>query len=255
MQALAGVLDTPPISMGPDGPKPRLYQNAWASLRTAGSRCGCQAALIAAALLALATLLLLDLQSTLHVGHSVSRRGRALTLTKHQARFRASLSAHINSHSLPRPPLSAFLEQSCADVAAEHERLVTGYLQPWAAAGVSADTTSSWPRERLYLSNDSIYLHPELEHSRLVPTFLFQLEVSPSSYCSRLQLNAAGCLQCPLHCAGLHACMRCSSAPKHAGKGLLRRTLWTCLKPHTEAIQVVTVAQPQKVPRGVSNKV
>ena len=216
MQALTGVPDNP-TNMGPDGPSPRLCQNAWASLRTAGSRCDSQAALIAAALLALATLLLLDLQSTLHVGHSVSRRGRALTLTKHQARFRASMSAHINSNRLPRPPLSAFLQQSCTVVDEEHERLVTSFLQPWAAAGVAANATSSWPTERLYLSNDSIYLHPELEHNRLVPTFLFQLEVSPGY-----------CLCCtPSWVPSAHGfttlleavCKRCSSAPKHAGKG------------------------------------
>lgn len=166
--------------MTADGAWQRRWRDTSAALRAFCLRCDWQTAFIAAALLALGTLLLVDLRGTLHFSPSISRRGRELQLTRHQSRLRASMSAYINSNMLPRPQLSDFLSQSCVHVADEHDQLVTNYLKPWAESRIMANTTRTWPVKRLYTSNDSIYLHPELAHDRLVPTFLFQLEVKLS---------------------------------------------------------------------------
>ena len=126
----------------------------------------CQTAAVTALLLACGALLLVDIRGV-QVSPIVSQVAKGL-----QPRTTVSTASRI-----VRLHLVDFLNQSCSDVAEEHEELVTTYLRPWSGFGLSSNNTDSWPTGRLYLSNDSIYLHPDLEEERLVPTYLSQLQV------------------------------------------------------------------------------
>ena len=146
-----------------------------------------------AALLILSVLLLADLRSGLRLGPT-SNTKRGVWLSKQHIRLGASVSSYLTSKTGPRrPQIADFLSQQCADVADEHELLIQDYLRPWAKVGITAETTRSWPLKRMYLHNDSIYLHPGMQKDALVPTFLFQLEVSHgrSSFCRRQLVGAS----------------------------------------------------------------
>ena len=128
----------------------------------------CQTAAATALLLACGALLLVDIRGV-QVSPMVSQVAKGL-----QPRPTASTTSRI-----VRLPLVNFLDQSCSDVAAEHEELVMTYLRPWPDVKLFSNNTDSWPTGRLYISNDSVYLHRDLEEEQLVPIYLSQLEVPP----------------------------------------------------------------------------
>ena len=92
------------------------------------------------------------------------------------------------------------LQRHCSGVAAAHQRLVDEYLRPWSAQGVDAGILSRWPGHA-YVHQNQLYMGPDLERTRLMPTYMHMISVRTPMLdpCHCVKVTCVCCLPVTLH--------------------------------------------------------